>query len=358
MTMFVRSCALFGSGYFHRRIAEKREYGNAARLELFAKANQTMSMQASRGNGNNHPFFRRPLNRVSPPTTIELRGIQIHFPFRPYDCQRAYMERVVDALLRKENALLESPTGTGKTLCLLCAALAWQRQQAQLSMDIAELATATDLLDNSSSIVNATPLLSMGVPTIIYASRTHSQLSQVVRELRNTCYRPRHAVLGSREKMCVHPKVKKETSGAADINHDCSRLLKDRNCRYRNKLEAYMAPSNEDTCGSGETIQPVRDMEELIELGKNHKICPFYYTRQMVEEAELILVPYNVSVCCVVAFAPRQTDIVSSISLTRMLAKPPWRKSPGATRSLSLTRRTISSRLLANRCPLISPART
>jgi regulator of telomere elongation helicase 1 len=261
---------------------------------LHQPAPRHQATAAARSNGSsNHSLIRRQVNRASPPTTIELRGINIHFPFRPYDCQRTYMERVVDALLRSENALLESPTGTGKTLCLLCAALAWQRQQAQLSMDMAEMAT-NGLLDNS---MTATPPLSTRVPTIIYASRTHSQLSQVVRELRNTRYRPRHAVLGSREQMCVHPKVKKETSGAADINHDCSRLLKDRKCRYRNNLESYVAPSNEDTCGSRETIQPVRDMEELIELGKNDKVCPFYYTRQMVEKAELILVPYNVSVC-------------------------------------------------------------
>jgi midasin (ATPase involved in ribosome maturation) len=45
--------------------------------------------------------------------------------FTNTECQRMYMEKVIEALQEGKNALLESPTGTGKTLCLLCATLAW-----------------------------------------------------------------------------------------------------------------------------------------------------------------------------------------------------------------------------------------
>ena len=45
-----------------------------------------------------------------------MNGIEIHFPFKPYDVQRDYMAGVVAALRDATNALLESPTGTGKTL--------------------------------------------------------------------------------------------------------------------------------------------------------------------------------------------------------------------------------------------------
>ena len=57
-------------------------------------------------------------------TSIE--NIDIYFPYdQPYPQQQVYMQHVIKALNEKEQALLESPTGTGKTLSLLCATLGW-----------------------------------------------------------------------------------------------------------------------------------------------------------------------------------------------------------------------------------------
>lgn len=201
------------------------------------------------------------------------------------------MGKVLDALLRRENALLESPTGTGKTLCLLCSTLAWQREQKRIINDPEQLVLSASLAPSKQQ-----PQRKATVPTIIYASRTHSQLSQVVRELRNTRYRPKHAVLGSREQMCVNPKVKKPdgSSTASDINHNCSTLCRDRRCKFKNNVEGFNPPMNESSSQSTHNKQqPVMDMEDLVIMGKKHNVCPFYYTREQVANAELVLLPYN-----------------------------------------------------------------
>ena len=64
-----------------------------------------------------------------------IRGVQVPFPYEAYECQLVFMEKVIQSLQERRNALLESPTGTGKTLCLLCATLAWRQYTIQQMLD-------------------------------------------------------------------------------------------------------------------------------------------------------------------------------------------------------------------------------
>ena len=61
------------------------------------------------------------------------------------------------------------------------------------------------------------------VPRIYYATRTHSQIAQVVKELKRTAYRPSMVVLGSREQYCVNKSVRARRGG--NLGEECKALL-------------------------------------------------------------------------------------------------------------------------------------
>ena len=75
----------------------------------------------------------------------------------------------------------------------------------------------------------------MRLPRIIYSSRTHSQLQQVVRELRRTVHRPKVCVLGSREQLCVHHEVSKISGNAQSAA--CQALTASQQCVYHRRLQ-------------------------------------------------------------------------------------------------------------------------
>ena len=50
---------------------------------------------------------------------------QVAFPYSPYDTQRTLVSAILSALENMGISILESPTGTGKTLCVISAVLHW-----------------------------------------------------------------------------------------------------------------------------------------------------------------------------------------------------------------------------------------
>uniref|UniRef100_A0A8C8Y1C3 Regulator of telomere elongation helicase 1 n=1 Tax=Panthera leo TaxID=9689 RepID=A0A8C8Y1C3_PANLE len=222
---------------------------------------------------------------------IALNGVTVDFPFQPYKCQEEYMSKVLECLQKKVNGILESPTGTGKTLCLLCTTLAWREHLRDTisARKIAERAQGGLFVNHTlswgaaASDGDSTACYS-DVPKIIYASRTHSQLTQVISELRSTSYRPRVCVLGSREQLCIHPEVKKQESNHMQI-HLCRKKVASRSCHFYNNVEEKSLEQ--------ELTTSILDIEDLVKSGNKHKLCPYYLSRNLKQQADIIFMPYN-----------------------------------------------------------------
>ena len=186
--------------------------------------------------------------------------VEVEFPYEAYPCQIAFMESNIKALIGSMNAILESPTGTGKTLCLLCSTIAYQQH-----LRMKEGRTFK----------------------IFYSSRTHAQLSQVIKELRTTSYHDvvRTAVLGSRDHLCVEPVVNQHRG--AMLNSQCRRLVKNKACAYSNKVSRSCGPE------SAPILANCADIEDMYNMGSSKGFCPFYQSRETMKIADIVFVPYN-----------------------------------------------------------------
>ncbi|XP_055513678.1 Fanconi anemia group J protein isoform X2 [Leucoraja erinacea] len=72
---------------------------------------------------------------ASSPSEYTIGGVKILFPCKAYPSQLAMMNSIVRGLNCRQHCLLESPTGSGKSLALLCSALAWQQSQYEKAGD-------------------------------------------------------------------------------------------------------------------------------------------------------------------------------------------------------------------------------
>jgi len=153
---------------------------------------------------------------------------------------------------------------------------------------------------------------------IFYCSRTHSQISQFVDELKKVKLPPsvppdrhpsisampsrpsdpdpmpslteelKHLTLGSRKNLCINHKVAKPGSSTTTINERCLELQqpstpKDKRCPYLpNKDNEVLVNDFRD-----HALAKIRDIEDFGKLGKRIGICPYYATRAAVKPAEV-----------------------------------------------------------------------
>ncbi|KAE9003774.1 ATP-dependent DNA helicase [Phytophthora fragariae] len=134
-----------------------------------------------------------------------------------------------------------------------------------------------------------------GVVKIIYCSRTHSQISQFVREIRKTSFAERVRVvsLGSRKNLCTNPNVTKLSSDLR-MTDKCLDMMQ--SGKTKNGKKVGKCPFYEKELLShykDYALAHVQDIEDLHTLGEDMSICSYYGTRESIPLAQIVTVPYS-----------------------------------------------------------------
>uniref|UniRef100_A0A3Q3G0N1 DEAD/H (Asp-Glu-Ala-Asp/His) box helicase 11 n=1 Tax=Labrus bergylta TaxID=56723 RepID=A0A3Q3G0N1_9LABR len=98
------------------------------------------------------------------PPTMENGRDQFPFPYQPYNIQQQFMEALYSALHQGKVGIFESPTGTGKSLSLICGALSWltdheekRNKEAAALLQEGEAALVSPTAESSTTSSSAEP---------------------------------------------------------------------------------------------------------------------------------------------------------------------------------------------------------
>lgn len=295
-----------------------------------------------------------------------MEGVDFQFPGSPYGVQFQFMNHAYSAMISGGLCILESPTGTGKSLSMLCSALAWLRDfrvkvvaeklsaleqvgyenetlplwiqdgmqksqleravclDAQWKLEKSKLRSEVSLfgVHQSNGFLNtrvtkrkshiidgnaisdedllvtdeiSAPIADANVSTkidpnrkvqIIICSRTHSQLAQLVREMKRISLHNLFNIvtIGSRSQLCINPSV--DTSrGPMAVNDSCRQLTDSNCCELRHCIEPL----------SKVILSDPLDIEDMRVAGRNTftRGCPYFASRLALNDADIVFVPYS-----------------------------------------------------------------
>lgn len=214
---------------------------------------------------------------------FELDGLDVFFPYdKIYHEQYDYMLALKRAIDAKGHALLEMPTGTGKTVCLVSLVTSYQFQYP-----------ATGKL--------------------IYCTRTVQEMYKTMEEIKRVMAYRKSVVgpagdkvlalcLSSRKNMCIHPRVEGNAEGAGDreaVDTIC-RSMTASWVRQRAEKTPSAAPplcdffeSLEKNGKTGDIPQGVYNLDDLKELGADKGWCPYFLARHLLRTADIVVYNYS-----------------------------------------------------------------
>ncbi|CAL8080061.1 unnamed protein product [Orchesella dallaii] len=228
-----------------------------------------------------------------------IEGVPISFPGQPTENQITMMENIIRSLKNERNnsnVLIESPTGSGKTLAFLCAVLAWVKYQNE------QVGGDGDQDRERHRIQHK----------IYYTTKTHSQVSTVIKELRKTSYAAPNnadpnsalkvAILGSRQQMCTNLNVLQSPTR----DDDCKRLeanFERNQAQGQGQQAAALFPTCEfykrefedcfNTTEGRRTNGIIMDIEDMSLAAIRHRCCSFFGSRRQLPSADIVICPYN-----------------------------------------------------------------
>ncbi|XP_051010413.1 ATP-dependent DNA helicase DDX11 [Acomys russatus] len=202
-------------------------------------------------------------------------------------------EEETETLLRLSREMLAA--GTGPELL----------EQLECGEEELVLAEYESDEERRASRVDEDDLEEEHVTKIYYCSRTHSQLAQFVHEVLKSPFgeETRLVSLGSRQNLCVNEDVKNLGSvqlmndRCVDMQrskHEKNRAGEEKLKRKRQKIQTSCPFYNHEQMQlfRDEVLLKVKDMEQLVALGKEARACPYYGSRFAVPAAQLVVLPY------------------------------------------------------------------
>ncbi|CDR96934.1 REGULATOR OF TELOMERE ELONGATION HELICASE 1, putative [Babesia bigemina] len=201
-------------------------------------------------------------------------GLKVLFPFPTMaKAQIQILAKLINALKNAEHVILESPTGTGKTAAILSGVLSWMYQGHVQNTVAYDNPSDESQASTSSSSSSQAEVSTKVKARVVYLTRTHAQIKQVMAAIKKSGFRPKSCCIASRLQLCIYKPKKHnedEENEGSDNDADDPKNRVNSQCRqFIANVDKARASAKQSvyTC-SGRLITPKPTLSE--------QMCPYY----------------------------------------------------------------------------------